>query len=103
MDRIEKLNEFLKQQPGDAFLQHALAMEWLGLGETMKARELFELNVKNHPDYVGSYYQLGQLLEKAGNEDAALDTYQQGMVAAENAGDKRSLGELRSAFEELSY
>jgi len=103
MDRIEKLKEFLSEQPGDPFLQHALAMEWMGMGEERQARELFQKNITANPDYVGSYYQLGQLLERAGEEATAIKIYQKGMQAAEKAADTRSLNELRSALEELSF
>ena len=41
MNRIEKINEFLKQQPKDNFLRHALSLEYLKVGDELKARDLF--------------------------------------------------------------
>ena len=38
MDRIEKLNEFLKDNPADSFVQHALALEYIKLGSDEKAK-----------------------------------------------------------------
>ena len=41
MNRIEKILEFLSQQPQDNFLRHALALEYIKIGEDQKARDLF--------------------------------------------------------------
>ena len=43
MQRIERIIEFLNQQPKDNFLRHALALEYLKLGSDNKAKELFLL------------------------------------------------------------
>jgi len=42
MDRIEKLKEFLVADPHDAFVKHALALEYTKLGEHAEARRLWE-------------------------------------------------------------
>ena len=42
MDRIKKLNEFLKDNPTDSFVQHALALEYIKLGNDADAKKLFE-------------------------------------------------------------
>ncbi|MFM8591305.1 MAG: tetratricopeptide repeat protein [Sphingomonadales bacterium] len=102
MSRIDKLAAFLKESPSDSFLQHALALEYQKIGDTAKARALFEKLLQENPDYVGSYYHLAKLLEGQGDEAGALTVYEKGMTQATLQNDKHALGELRSAWEELS-
>ena len=103
MDRVGKIEEMLKENPKDSFLCHALALEYIKLGNDEEARKLFESILGNEPGYIGSYYHLAKLLERIGETDAAIKVYEQGMEEAKKAGDNHSLGELRSAFEELTF
>lgn len=102
MDRIEKLKEMLAAEPGEPFLKHALALEYAKLGELSMARRLLEEVLTEHPEAVGSYYQLGKLLESLGEAALALDWYAKGMTAARAAGERRAYNELQSAYEELA-
>ena len=103
MNRIEKLKEYLIASPADAFLQHALALEYIKLGQDAEARQVFEALLAREPGYVGSYYHLAKLLERTGEQSLAIEWYEKGMEAAKQAGDKHGYGELRSAYEELLY
>lgn len=102
MDRIARIKELLNSQPNDAFLQHALALEYMKLGDDSGARGLFEALLAREPGYVGSYYHLAKLLERQGNEAAAIAVYEEGMRQAKSAGDNHAFSELRSAYEELT-
>jgi FimV-like protein len=102
MDRIEKLKEFLAADPNDSFIRHALAMEYLALGEEATARGLLEEVLERDADAVGSYYQLGKLLERAGEDALALQWYERGMEAARRAGEKRAYNELQTAYDDLA-
>ena len=103
MERIEKLKKFLKESPSDSFLQHALALEYIKLGDDTKARELFESVLQNDPGYVGSYYHLAKLLERAGETDAAVRICGKGMQEAKNAGEQLAWNELRSLYEDMTF
>lgn len=103
MERIEKLKEFLKATPDDCFLQHALALEYIKLGDDETARLLFVEILNRQPDYIGSYYHLAKLLERNDRTDEAIKIYEKGMDAALKAGDKHALGELKGAWEELTF
>lgn len=103
MDRIEKIKEFLKDSPADSFLKHALALEYVKAGNDAKAKKLFAEILQEHQDYVGSYYHLGKLLERNGNELQAVEVYAKGMQVAQAAGDQHALNELRAAWEDLTY
>jgi len=101
MDRIERLHQYLQTNPTDAFLQHALALEYIKIGNDAKAKALFEEILLRDATYVGSYYHLGKLLERTGETAAAIEWYQQGLTAAKAAGDNHSFNELRAALDDL--
>ena len=102
MDRIEKLKVFLAADPHNSFIKHALAMEYLALGEEGTARGLLEEVLERDADAIGSYYQLGKLLERAGENALALQWYERGMEAARRTGEKRAYNELQTAHDDLS-
>jgi Tfp pilus assembly protein PilF len=101
MDRIEKLKEFLKISEKDSFLQHALALEYIKTGDNEEALKLFNEILKREPAYIGSYYHLGKVHEKMGDNAEALRVYERGMEVAKEINDRHSYNELRSAYEEL--
>ena len=103
MERIEKLREFLRASPSDSFLQHALALEYIKVGDDHAARLLFEEILARDPGYIGSYYHLAKLLEKANDQQSAITWYEKGMAAAKSAGDQHAYNELQMAYEELVY
>jgi len=103
MERLQKLKEFLEKDPRDSFLRHALALEYIKLGDDMAAKKEFEELLTRDPAYVGSYYHLGKLLERNGDADAAIVVYEKGMAQAKIAGDMHAHGELRGAYEELIF
>ncbi len=103
MDRIVKLKEFLRENPADSFLQHALALEYIKLGDDVEGRKLFEGILEKDPGYVGSYYHLAKLLERNGDTDGAVKVYEKGMEEAKKKGDNHAFNELRSALEELIF
>lgn len=103
MERIEKLKQFLLSSPGDSFLQHALALEYIKMGDDSTARQVFEALLDRDPSYIGSYYHLGKLLERNNDNDGAIKWYEKGMEEARKAGDDHAYGELRGALEELTF
>jgi tetratricopeptide (TPR) repeat protein len=103
MDRIEKLLQFLAVNPADSFIQHALALEYIKLGKDADARRMFEQILDREPGYVGSYYHLGKLLERNNDPEAAIKVYEMGMEEAKKAGENHAYGELRGAYEELTF
>ena len=103
MDRILKLKEFLSTNPDDSFIQHALALEYIKQGNELEARKVFENLLSKNENYIGSYYHLARLLQKAGEKENALRCYQKGMLKAKEAGDNHAYDELQSAYEDLVY
>ena len=103
MDRVEKLKEYLKTNDKDSFLQHALALEYIKVGDDAEAQKLFEDILQREPSYVGSYYHLGKLLERNESIDDAKQVYEKGMQKAKEAGDMHTYNELQTAYEDLVY
>jgi len=103
MERIDKIKMMLADNPADNFLQHALALEYIKLGNDADARKLFETILEREPGYVGSYYHLAKLLERIGETDNAIKIYEKGMEETKRVGDNHAFGELRSAYEELTF
>jgi Tfp pilus assembly protein PilF len=103
MDRVGKIKEMLTENPNDSFLQHALALEYIKLGNDEDAKQLFQSLLNQEPGYIGSYYHLAKLLERIGEANEAIKVYEKGMEEAKKVGDNHSLSELKSAFEELTF
>lgn len=89
--------------PRDSFVQHAMALEYIKLGDDQQAMVLFEEILNREPGYIGSYYHLAKLLERNDKTDEAINVYEKGMEESKNAGDKHAFGELRGAYEELTF
>ena len=103
MDRIEKLKAFLEQNPADSFVQHALALEYIKMNREEEARTEFEALLARDEKYVGSYYHLAKLLERANETEAAARCYEKGMEVAKGLKDAHAYNELQAAYEDLIY
>ncbi len=101
MKRVEKLKEFLEENPKDCFVLHALGLEYEKQGELEEAQKYFLRVLDTDPDYVGTYYHLGKLYESQAKEEMALDTYNKGIEVAQKLKDKHSQSELETAVWEL--
>jgi Tfp pilus assembly protein PilF len=101
MEKIEKLKSFLEKSPDEPFLKHALALEYIKIGSEREARALFLEILTRDPAYIGTYYHLGRLMERAGETENARTWYEKGMAAAKKAGDLHAYGELQAAYEDL--
>ncbi len=102
-DRITQIKKMLETSPQDSFLQHALALEYIKRNDDAAARTLFESLLAHDPGYTGSYYHLGKLLERQGERNAALATYERGMAMAKEQQERHAYNELLSAYEDLMY
>jgi len=103
MDRIEQIKTFLNDTPDDAFLNYALATEYVALGDDNKALEIYLKLVAEQPDYSATYYHLGKLYERIEEDDKAEKAYEQGLEVTKRLGEKHAHGELRGAYEELTF
>ncbi len=100
-NRLEILTQFVEKDPKDSFARYGLAMEYARRGEHDNAienfRKLWELN----PNYVGAYFQAGQLLARMGQRDEARRVLGEGIQAAGRVGDLHAKSEMEAALAEL--
>lgn len=88
----------LLKEPNDVFLNYALAMEHLATNEYKEAEAQLKKVLSININYLPCFYQLGQVNEKFGNIDAALDFYKQGVDLAKLQNNNKALGELNEAI-----
>jgi len=101
--RIEQLQEFLKTDPEDPFLNYALAIEYVGQEDYAKAKEiLIDLRAKQ-PDYVVLYYHLGKLFQREGDKVEAENIYRDGIKRTTMARERHHLAELQTALNNMLY
>jgi len=101
VNRLARLLQFLEEDPDDPFVRFALASEYLKAGDLDASLEWFEALARDHPDYVGTYYQLGKLYHRLGREEEALKAFEDGIQAASRVNDFHASSELRSAKMEI--
>ncbi|MCX6199832.1 MAG: hypothetical protein NTY88_11525 [Bacteroidetes bacterium] len=97
-ERLKKLQEMEAQKPGDAFLNYAIALEYVNAGNDNEAQTIFEALLQKNSDYIATYYQFGKLLERNGVNEKAIIVYKRGVELAKQINDKKNLGELNEAL-----
>jgi len=97
MSRIPQLLTYLKENPTDPFLQYALALEHVKAGAYEEGLHYFELLVRDHPDYIGTYYHLAKLYAKLDRREDATACYNNGISVARKLNDQHALAELQNA------
>ena len=60
--RRQKLEDFLAQNPNDAFSQYGLALECVKEGDFASAESHFRTLLRSNPDYVAGYQMYAQTL-----------------------------------------
>ena len=100
ISRLDKLLEFIKNEPNDEFLKYALATEYLRLNQADKALGYYEDLINNHPNYTGTYYHLGKLYEALNRKAEAVSTYEKGMEITKEKRDNHAFSELQAVYRE---
>lgn len=97
-NRLEILRQFVAEEPQDPFNSYALATELLKFNKN-EARNIFEYLIKNHADYLATYYHLGALYVELGKHSLAEETYVAGIALASKIGNEKTLKELKGAYQ----
>jgi len=101
-DRIRQLTDLHHHHPTDPFIWFALAREFEKAMRLAEALQWYEKLYRERPDYVGTYYHWGKLLEKQGETSAAAEVYHIGIRMAQEHRDFHAKAELQAALEMLS-
>jgi tetratricopeptide (TPR) repeat protein len=95
--RLQQLLAFYEADPTDAFTIYALATEYRAQ-EPERAWEFYQKLLTEHPDYVGTYYHAGKLLEQFDKKNQAEKVYRDGLKVARAAGQQHAASELLQAL-----
>jgi thioredoxin-like negative regulator of GroEL len=99
MPSIEQIQQLLAREPGDSFLNFALAMEYVKLQRTDEAVAQFDRVLALNPDYTTAYFQKARSQLAAQRPDAAADSLRAGIARAEALGDHHAAGEMGELLE----
>jgi tetratricopeptide (TPR) repeat protein len=99
IDRLEKL---LGTPRDGALLRFSLGLEYAKSGNPERAIEHLRHALAMDPAYSAAWRALGKALESAGQPDAALAAYRDGIAAAQARGDKQAQKEMAVFARRLS-
>lgn len=96
-NRLEQLLKLYNPSQADPFIIFAIAKEYEKMQEDKQALDYYLLLIKDHPEYIGTYYHLGKLYERLETPLLAWNTYKKGMEMAQKARDQHAYSELAGA------
>ena len=99
--RRQKLEEFLGQNPNDAFTRYGIALECLREGDLAGAEEHFKTLLQTNPDYVPGYQMYAQTLAQNGRGEDAKAILVQGIQAAIRQGNQHARSEMEGLLQTL--
>jgi tetratricopeptide (TPR) repeat protein len=97
MNRLSTLLAMLEKR-NDAFLLFAIAKEYEAQAQEDKAEGYYRQLLNSFPDYAGTYYHLGKLLERKEAMNEAISIYQAGIKRVAAGNDLRELKEALAAI-----
>ncbi len=95
MSALETFEKLLAAGKDSAMLRYSLGNEYLKAGRPADAAAQFEAATRHDPNYSAAWKLLGKALAEAGQADAALAAYRQGIAVAEAKGDIQAAKEMR--------
>lgn len=101
-NRLQQLLVFLAEEPDEPFNLYAVALEYLN-NDVQKAQVYLEKLLKEHPDYVATYYQLAKLYAENEEISKAKMVYEQGLKVSQAQNDTKTFQELQKAYQQLLF
>ena len=100
MNRAEQLIFFITENPADTFSRYALGLEYMKQEKFTEAENCFHFLFENHPEYIGTYYQYGKLLQQTEKPEEAKTIFRKGMELT-RISDLKTYSELQNALTNL--
>ena len=97
-ERLDQLLGFLNAGSNDPFIRYAIATEYRKSGQYEEALQFYRGLIEQDPDYVGTYYHYGKLLEETAHLQDAIDIYEKGMQVARQQNNMHAYGELQAVY-----
>jgi tetratricopeptide (TPR) repeat protein len=101
-DRIKTLEQWIKEDPNDPFNKYGLAIELLQT-ESERAEALFDELLKDHPNYLPTYYMAANLFAGRNQPEKAIGILERGIELAKKQNNEKALRELKSELEALRF
>ncbi len=101
-DRISLLKQFISEEPTNPFNKYALAMEYYD-SRPKDSLEILLALLKDHPDYLPTYFKAAHLLWEEEKWEEADATFRKGAKLASEQDDQKALLELRSAYQNFQF
>jgi predicted Zn-dependent protease len=99
--RRQKLEQFLVQNPNDAFSRYGIALECLREGDLPAAETHFKSLLEANPDYVPGYQMYAQTLAEHNRAGEAKALLSRGIAAANRQGNQHARSEMEGLLSEL--
>lgn len=95
--RLDQLLGFYAEDPNDPFTIYAIATEYRS-SDPQKAKVYYEILLREHETYVGTYYHAASLYDELGQKDEAEQVYKKGLRISRQEGNMHAFAELQQAF-----
>lgn len=92
--RLDQLRTMLAEEPTDAFIRYAIALELKRAGEMEQAAQDLERLIVEDPKYIACYYQLALILVDLGRAEEAMHVCETGSLHCITTGDRKARAEL---------
>ncbi len=99
--RRQKLEEYVAQNPNDAFSRYGLALESLREGDKSAAEAQFRTLIETNADYVPGFQMYAQMLTQEERREEARSILKAGIAAAARAGNAHARSEMEGLLAEL--
>lgn len=101
MNRREKIEAMLADDPGDTFLRYSLAMELRGEGDHAESVAKLEALTRDSPPYVPAFFMAAQQLADLDQIDRARQFLRDGIEEARRQGDSHAAAEMSELLSQL--
>jgi predicted Zn-dependent protease len=99
--RLQQLLDFHRKDPSDAFIRYGIALQYTSQQQYDEALSWFEDLRTGFPDYLPTYYMLGDLYRRLNRFSDARTVYGEGLQIARRANDTHTFSEISAALDEL--
>ncbi|KXX69002.1 hypothetical protein [Flammeovirga sp. SJP92] len=97
-DRLDQLFAFYKEDPSDPFVIYGIATEYASAENWEEAIKYYEILLKEHVTYTGTYYHAAYAYAENDQPDKAEETYKVGLKVCMEQKDHHAHKELQSAY-----
>ncbi len=99
--QIENFRRLLQKGRDDALLRYSLGSAYFKIGELDAATVHLEAAIRHNSNYSAAYKVLANVHQQSDKLEAAIEAYENGIIAAGRAGDKQAQKEMQVFLKRL--